>query len=88
MTKKVKLDMVIAVDETGTFLFPFRHILVKRRQILTAYNVFILSLLFIKILYFAEAIPNNTPQCHKKIKTRKGSLILNITAEQSHADSS
>lgn len=60
MTKKVKLYMATAVDETGTVLLPFPHILVKREQIPTVYEVFTLSLLSVKVLYFVEAIPNNT----------------------------
>lgn len=88
MTKKVHLYMAIAVDETGTVLLPFPHVLVKTEQTPTAYEVFILSLLSIKVLYFLDAIPDNIPQCHQKIKTRKGSWILNITIEQSHVDSS
>lgn len=61
MTKVVKLFMVIAVDETGTVLLPFPHILVNTEQIPTSYKVLVLSLLSVKILYFVEAIPNNIP---------------------------
>jgi len=71
MTKHVKLHMAIAVDETETVLLPFPHMLLKTEQMPTACEVFILSLLFIKVLYFAEAIPNNVPECHKKSQTQK-----------------
>lgn len=61
MAKVVKLYMVTAVDETRTVLLPFPHILVNTEQIPISYKVLVLSLLYIKILYFVEAIPNNVP---------------------------
>lgn len=61
MTKVVELYTAIAVDETGTVLLPFTHILVNIEQIPTSYKVLVLSLLYVKILYFVEAIPNNIP---------------------------
>lgn len=60
MTKKVKLYMATAVGETGTVL-PFPHILAKIEQIPTAYEVFLLTLLSTKVLYFDEVISNNIP---------------------------
>lgn len=53
--------MAIALDGIGSVLLPFPHVLAKTEQIPTAYEVFILSLLSVKVLYFVEAIPNNIP---------------------------
>lgn len=88
--KEVEMIHSIAVDETGTGLLPFPHILAKTEQTPTAYKAFFFNLLSVKVLYFVEAIPNNIPCCHKKkkITTRKGSLVFIIIVEQSHVDSS
>lgn len=51
--------MATAVDETGSVFLPFPHTEAKAERIDTAYQVLILSLFSMKVLFFAEDILNN-----------------------------
>lgn len=71
MTKVVKLYMVIAVDETGTVLLPFPHILVNTEQIPTSYKVFESWACFLSKFCILLKPSQTTFQCHKKNQNQK-----------------